>query len=102
LWTAAHHGTNMLLVVLSNRRYTTLNEAAERLAGGALDACTLEPPVIDFSGLARLYGWRYAAASSEKELGTFLAKTRGKVSANTLLEIRVDPRVKPVTASRHF
>ena len=102
LWTAEHHGTRMLLVVLSNRRYTTLNEAADRLAGGALEACTLEPPVIDFSGLAHLYSWRYVAVSSEKELSAFLAKTRGKVNANTLLEIKVDPGVKPVTASRHF
>ena len=102
LWTAAHHDTKMLLAVISNQRYTTLNEAAERLAGGALDACTLEPPVIDFSGLARLYGWRYAAAASEKELGAFLSKARGKVAENTLLEIKVDPAVKPVTASRHF
>ena len=52
----------MLLVVFANRRYATLNEAAGRLAGGALESFTIEPPVLDFSGLAKLYGWKYASA----------------------------------------
>ncbi len=102
LWTAAHHGAKLLLVILSNRRYATLNEAAGRLTGKALDLFTLEPPVMDFSGLATLYGWRYAQASSEPELEAFLLPLRGKVRANTLLELKLDPAVKPVTASRHF
>ena len=102
LWSAEHHGTNMLLVILSNRRYATLNEAASRLAGGALHAFTIEPPVMNFSGLATLYGWRYTQASTEKELTAFLGASRGKVKANTLLELKLDPAVKPVTASRHF
>jgi len=102
LWTAGHHGAKLLLVVLSNRRYATLNEAAGRLAGGALNAFTIEPPVIDFSGLATLYSFRYSAAATPRELDAFLGKIRGKVSANTLLELKLDPGVKPVTASRHF
>jgi benzoylformate decarboxylase len=102
LWTAGHHRAKLLLVVLSNRRYATLNEAAGRLAGGALRAFTIEPPVIDFSGLATLYGFRYAAAATERELRTFLGKVRGRLQANTLLELKLDPGVKPVTASRHF
>jgi benzoylformate decarboxylase len=102
LWTASHHETRMLLVILSNRRYATLNEAAGRLAGGALNAFTIEPPVIDFSGLAKLYGWRYAQVSTERELEGLLAKIRGKIAANTLIELTLDPAVKPVTASRHF
>jgi thiamine pyrophosphate-dependent acetolactate synthase large subunit-like protein len=102
LWTAGHRGANLLLVVLSNRRYATLNAAAGKLAGGALDAFTLEPPVIDFSGLARLYGFRYAVAASERELAAFLAKTRGRLPANALLDLKLDPGVQPVTASRHF
>ncbi|HUN69825.1 MAG TPA: thiamine pyrophosphate-binding protein [Burkholderiales bacterium] len=102
LWTAGHHGARLLLVVLSNRRYATLNEAAGRLAGGALGAFTIEPPVIDFSGLATLYGFRYRAAETEHELDAILRKIRGKISANTLLELKLDPDIKPVTASRHF
>jgi benzoylformate decarboxylase len=102
LWTAAHHGTKLLLVILSNRRYSTLNEAASRLTGKPLDLFTIEPPVIDFSGLATLYRWRYARASTESELTTFLRSTRGKVKTNTLLELKLNPAVKPVTASRHF
>jgi benzoylformate decarboxylase len=102
LWTAGHRGANLLLVVLSNRRYATLNAAAGKLAGGALEAFTLEPPVIDFSGLARLYGFRYAVAASERELAAFLAKTRGRLPANALLDLKLDPGVQPVTASRHF
>jgi benzoylformate decarboxylase len=102
LWTAAHHDTKMLLVILSNRRYATLNEAAGRLTGGALSSFTIEPPVIDFSGLARLYDWDYAQAATEAQLDIFLAAVRRGVKRNTLLELKLDPALKPVTASRHF
>jgi benzoylformate decarboxylase len=102
LWTAGHHGAKLLLVILSNRRYSTLNEAASRLTGKPLDLFTIEPPVIDFSGLAKLYDWKYARAASESELAAFISSTRGKVRSNTLLELKLDPAVKPVTASRHF
>lgn len=101
LWTGAHCGTNVLLVVFANRRYATLNEAAGRLAGGALESFTIEPPVLDFSGLATLYGWAYASAATEDELGALLAD-RKALSGNAVLELRLDPALKPVTASRHF
>jgi benzoylformate decarboxylase len=102
LWTAGHHGTKILLVILSNRRYATLNAAAARLAGGPLKSFTIEPPVIDFSGLAKLYDWRYAAASSEAQLGAVLGKLGNPLKHNTLLELQLDPALQPVTASRHF
>ena len=102
LWTAAHHRTKILLVILSNRRYSTLNEAASRLTGKPLDLFTIEPPVIDFSGLATLYDWKYAKAATESELCAFISSARSKIKANTLLELKLDPAVKPVTASRHF
>jgi benzoylformate decarboxylase len=102
LWTAAHYGTRLLLVVLSNRRYATLNEAAQRLAGRALDSFTLEPPVMDFGGLAKLYGLAYARASTETELQSALASTKRGPRRSTLLELALDPVLKPVTASRHF
>jgi len=57
---------------------------------------------MDFSGLATLYGWRYAKAATEPDLDAFLLPLRGKIKANTLLELKLDPAVKPVTASRHF
>ena len=72
------------------------------MTGKALDLFTIEPPVIDFSGLAKLYGWRFAKAASESELDAFISALRGEVTANTLLELKLDPAVKPVTASRHF
>ncbi len=102
LWTAGHHGTKILLVILANRRYATLNEAASRIAGGPLQSFTIEPPVIDFSGLARLYDWRYLAASSETQMDAALEKLGDKLKQNTLLELKLDPALKPVTASRHF
>ena len=101
MWSAAHQRTKMLLVVLSNRRYATLNEAAGRLAGGALQSFTIEPPVLDFSGLAKLYGWQHASAASESELEEFLV-AHAHLKTNTLLELKLDPALKPVTASRHF
>jgi len=102
LWSAAHHGTHILLVILSNRRYATLNEAATRLAGGPLKSFTIEPPVLDFSGLARLHGWRYLDATSEPQMDAALRKIGKKPAHNILLELRLDPALKPVTASRHF
>jgi 2-succinyl-5-enolpyruvyl-6-hydroxy-3-cyclohexene-1-carboxylate synthase len=86
----------------ASRRYSTLNEAAGRLTGKSLDLFTIEPPVIDFSGLATLYDWKYAKAASESELDAVLSRLHGKVKTNTLLELKLDPSVKPVTASRHF
>jgi benzoylformate decarboxylase len=102
LWTAGRQAaTNVLLVVFANRRYATLNEAAGRLAGGGLASFTIEPPVLDFGGLATLYGWRHVKVASEEALDDFL-RGYGEPRANTLLELVLDPDVKPVTASRHF
>jgi len=100
LWTAGHRRTRMTLVVLSNRRYATLNEAAGRLAGQSLRSFTIEPPVMDFGGLAQLYGWRYSKATTERELERALA--RDTLDRNTLLEVKLDPALKPLSASRHF
>ncbi len=102
LWTAGHQGTKILLVILANRRYATLNEAASRLAGGPLKSFTIEPPVLDFSGLATLYDWRYLAASNETQMDAALGQLGSPLKHNTLLELKLDPELKPVTASRHF
>jgi benzoylformate decarboxylase len=101
LWTGGHQNTNVLLVVFANRRYATLNEAATRLADGPLQTFTIEPPVLDFSGLARLYGWNYASAATDEALAALLVDD-AKLTGNTLLELVLDPALKPVTASRHF
>jgi benzoylformate decarboxylase len=102
LWTAANQGARILLVVLANGRYATLNEAASKLTGHDLDLFSIEPPKLDFSGLATLYDWRFERAADEDALAAILAGFRDGVQASTLLELRFDPRVKPVTASRHF
>jgi thiamine pyrophosphate-dependent acetolactate synthase large subunit-like protein len=88
--------------VFSNRRYATLNEAAARITGHELDLFTIEPPVMDFSGLAKLYGWNYTSVATEAELTAFLAENNTSMGANTLLDLKLDPKVKPVTAARHF
>jgi benzoylformate decarboxylase len=102
LWSAEHHGAAMLTVILSNRRYATLNAAASKLAGGPLQSFTIEPPVIDFGGLATLYGWHYAKASTEAELTAIVKRLGKRLTRNTVLELKLDPSVTPVTASRHF
>ncbi len=102
LWSAGHQGTKILLVILANRRYATLNAAASKLAGGPLKSFTIEPPVIDFSGLAKLYDLRYLAASNEAQMDAALAQLGGALEHNTLLELKLDPALLPVTASRHF
>lgn len=102
LWSAARQGTRLLLVVLSNRRYATLNAAATKLTGAAMPAFTLEPPVLDFSGLATLCGWDFVRAASQAELETILRRMDGRVRANTLLELVFDPSIVPLTAARHF
>lgn len=103
LWTAARHAARHTLVVLSNRRYATLNEGAARVVGRPeLGLYSLEPPVIDFSGLARLYGYRYCAADSEASLTQTLASGNSAEPARTLIDVQIDPALKPVTAARHF
>jgi benzoylformate decarboxylase len=102
LWTAGHQGTKILLAILANRRYATLNAAASRLAGGPLKSFTIEPPVLDFSGLATLYDWEYLVAASETQMDAALGKLGGVLKHNTLLELKLDPALEPVTASRHF
>ncbi len=102
LWTAANRGTKQLTVVLSNRRYATLNAAASKLTGHDLDLFSIDPPVIDFSGLAKLYGLEFVRVRSQDELDAALRAMGGRVSSNTLLELILDQGVQPVTASRHF
>ena len=51
--------------------------------------------MLDFGGLARLYGYRHHRVEREADLTTLL-------DACTLLELVIDPALKPVTASRHF
>jgi benzoylformate decarboxylase len=102
LWSAANQGARVLLVILSNGRYATLNEAASKLTGHDIDLFSIEPPKLDFSGLATLYGWRYQSAEDEDTLARVLAGLHKGVEAPTLLELRFDAAVKPVTASRHF
>jgi benzoylformate decarboxylase len=102
LWTAANRGARLLVVILSNRRYATLNEAASRLAGGPLGLFSLEPPVLDFSGLATLHGLAFERCESQAELDRFLLAGAGRIAAPTVLELRFDPSIQPVTAARHF
>jgi benzoylformate decarboxylase len=102
LWTAGHQGTKILLVILANRRYATLNAAASRLAGGPLKSFTIEPPVLDFSGLAKLYDWDYLAAANAPQMDAALGQLGSSLQKNTLLELRLDPALQPLTASRHF
>ncbi|RPI47252.1 MAG: thiamine pyrophosphate-binding protein [Betaproteobacteria bacterium] len=102
LWTAANRETRLLSVVLSNRRYATLNQAAAKLTGHDLDLFSIEPPVIDFSGLARLYGLEFVRARTQDELAAALHGLRGGLRRNTLLELVFGNELSPVTASRHF
>ena len=102
LWSAANQGLSLLCVILSNRRYATLNAAASRLTGHALDLFSIEPPVIDFAGLARLYGLAFLRAASEEDLDEALARLGPRLEHNVLLELVLDADIEPVTASRHF
>lgn len=102
LWTAGNRGTRQLTVVLSNRRYATLNAAASKLTGHDLDLFSIEPPILDFSGLATLYDLAFERARTQDELEAVLRRMNGCVERNTLLEIVFDGKVQPVTASRHF
>lgn len=81
-------------------------ERFEILLHHAIQDCfqsfTIEPPVLDFSGLARLYDWRYLAASTQTQLHAALGKLGTAIQQNTLLELKLDAALKPVTASRHF
>lgn len=102
LWTAVHRNVNLVLVVLANRRYATLNEAASRLVGHDLKSFTLEPPVMDFGGLAQLYGLRHERIDAESALSALLGADDDALKGQWLVELRLAPGLKPVTAARHF
>lgn len=102
LWSAVNQATNLIVVVISNGRYATLNAAAKKLTGHALELFSIEPPRLDFSGLATLYRLTFTRAETESELTKALAKMRASRSGNTLLELVFDAAVVPVAASRHF
>ena len=103
LWTAGRQDARHTLVVLSNRRYATLNEGAARVVGRPeLGLYSLEPPVLDFSGLAALYGYRYVRVDSEASLARALEPAAAGNARRTLLDLQLDPSLKPVTAARHF
>ena len=67
-----------------------------------IEPIRIEPPVLDFSGLAGLYGWRHLQATTERELDACMNALGTTLKRNTLLELKLDPALKPVTASRHF
>jgi hypothetical protein len=58
----------------------------------------LGPPVLDSSGLAKLYGYAYVAVDSEASL----AAATKTPSRRTLIDLKLDPSLKPAAASRHF
>ena len=102
LWSAVHHDARLLLVILSNRRYATLNAAATRLSGGPMAAFTLEPPVLDFAGLAALHGVDFLRVRDPQALDAALARCAHGLARSTLLELVLDPASVPLAASRHF
>ena len=102
LWSAANQGTRLLTVVLSNRRYATLNAAATKRTGHDLGLFSIEPPTIDFSGLATLYGFDFIRARNEDELTEALRRIGARPTRNTLLELILDSAIEPVMAGRHF
>ncbi len=104
MWTAVHERAGLVLAVLVNRRYATLDSALQQMSDRAtLRMFSLEPPTLRFEGLAHMYGWRHCRASSEPELGEALRQLREATAAeNTLIEILVDASYKPVTVAEHF
>ena len=63
----------MLLVVLANRRYATLHEARDVFCRRRARSFTIEPPVLDFSGLAKLYSLNTQAPRVGRADGPFIA-----------------------------
>jgi len=72
------------------------------LTGHDLDLFSIEPPVIDFRGLAQLYGFEFVRVRNQGELRATMRGFREGVSRNTLLELVFGNALRPVTSSRHF
>lgn len=104
LWTASHWGkTGNRLIILSNRRYATLNLALQKLTGKEKDqAFDLENPPINFAGLASAYGWEYFNVSCRSELEDAIARSSLASKRNWVIEINISPALIPVTAADHF
>lgn len=69
-----------------------------RTAAGPLASFTIEPPVLDFSGMATRYGWRHLQVATGRERDANLQSLGKRLKTNTMLQLKLDPAVQPVTA----
>jgi benzoylformate decarboxylase len=99
LWTAAHEGLAVVLVILNNLGYRILKQRIHALKGFAARdevyvGMDLDRPAIDFVALARALGVPGERVELTAEVGPALARALAS-GGPYLLDARVDPDFKP-------
>jgi benzoylformate decarboxylase len=99
LWTAAHYGLRVVIVICNNSGYRILKERTYALQGFSAKtdsyvAMDLEQPPIDFIGLARSLGVPGKRAETTQEVKQTLTQALAQ-DGPFLIEVAIDRRFKP-------
>jgi benzoylformate decarboxylase len=100
LWTAAHYGIPVVLVILNNTSYRILKQRLHAFRGHAEQVDTyvgmeLTDPAVDFVGLARSLGVNAERAGTVAEATDLVAKGL-KSDATLLIDVAMDRAFKPM------
>ncbi len=82
LWTAAHEGLGVVVIILNNREYQILKHGALSMAGFAakekvFPGMDITSPEVNFEGLARAFGAGYSRAERLEDIGTLIRQALG-------------------------
>jgi benzoylformate decarboxylase len=99
LWTAAHYALPVVFVILNNQSYRILKQRLYALKGVAAQedryiGMDLEPPAIDFVGLAAALGMPGERIEKAQEVGPALARALAH-HGPSLIEVLLDKSFKP-------
>lgn len=99
LWTAAHLGLSVVLVILNNASYRILKQRIHAMKGLAAQAdryigMDIDEPPVDFLGLARALGVEAERVEKAAGIGPALVGALAR-RGPTLIDVRMDRSFKP-------
>ena len=100
LWTAAHLGLTVVLVILNNASYRILKQRIHAMKGLAAEAdryvaMDIDDPPVDFVGLARALGAEAERVEKAAGIGPAMVGALAR-RGPTLLDVQMDRSFKPV------
>jgi benzoylformate decarboxylase len=99
LWTAAHYNLSVVAVIINNASYRILKQRTHALKGisaqtGRYVGMDLEPPRIDFIGLAQAMGVPGERVEKAAEIGPALSRALAR-GGPSLVDVEVDGSFLP-------